>query len=133
MKYLPIVCVLMIISFFCGCQGKKNISPAVKTPVEINKTDFIEPADSSISVEQLNKMSLCNTLLDSLSIFYRDSFRTKDAVLLTRYQDDFTKAQDKICLRSGLPGGYKEYLWILKNIGNEKNKKILDSLKIKTY
>ena len=78
-------------------------------------------------------MNACNMLLDSLSMFYQDSFKTKDAALLIRFQEDFSKAQDKICLRAGLAGGYNEYLWILKNLGNPRNAKLLDSLKMTVY
>jgi hypothetical protein len=86
-----------------------------------------------VTIDQIKKMNLCNFLLDSLSIFYQDSFKIKDAMLLTRYQEDFSRAQDKICLRTGLAGGYNEYLWLLKNLGNPRNAKILDSLKLTVY
>jgi hypothetical protein len=86
-----------------------------------------------MTADQIKKMTVCNALLDSLSIFYRDSFTTKDAAVLIRLQDDFKKAQDKICLRAGLPGGYKEYYWIFKNYSHPRNAKLLESLQMKVY
>ena len=74
----------------------------------------------------------CNPVLDSLTIMYSDSFKTKDPKLRMRYQKDFTKAQDKICVLSGLSGGFIEYKWILTNMGNPKNKPVLDSVKVET-
>lgn len=132
MQRLLIICTLIIVCIFCGCQKKHN-APQTSSPSENKKMEFVPPADSSVTIDQIKKMNLCNFLLDSLSIFYQDSFKIKDAVLLTRYQEDFSRAQDKICLRTGLTGGYNEYLWLLKNLGNPKNAKILDSLKLTVY
>jgi hypothetical protein len=126
------VCFLIGICIIIGCQ-KKHIAPQTSAPPEIKKIEFVPPADSSVTIDQIKKMNLCNFLLDSLSIFYQDSFKIKDAMLLTRYQEDFSRAQDKICLRTGLAGGYNEYLWLLKNLGNPRNAKILDSLKLTVY
>jgi hypothetical protein len=126
------VCFLIGICIIIGCQ-KKHIVPQTSAPPEIKKIEFVPSADSSVTIDQIKKMNLCNFLLDSLSIFYQDSFKIKDAVLLTRYQEDFSRAQDKICLRTGLAGGYNEYLWLLKNLGNPRNAKILDSLKLTVY
>jgi hypothetical protein len=132
MQKLYIICTLVIVCIFCECQ-KKHMVPQTSSPSEIKKIEFVPPADSSVTIDQIKKMNLCNFLLDSLSIFYEDSFKIKDAVLLTRYQEDFSRAQDKICLRTGLAGGYTEYLWLLKNLGNPRNAKILDSLKLTVY
>jgi hypothetical protein len=135
MKRFFIISILSALCFFPGCRQKKK-EPAqisVPIPVELKKIDFVAPPDSSMSIDQIVRMNVCNSLLDSLSILYQDSFKTKDAVLLTRFQDDFSKAQDKICLRAGLAGGYIEYLWILKNLGNPRNAKLLDSLRMTVY
>jgi hypothetical protein len=138
MNRIIIMSILFALCFFPGCKQKKmapaQISvPAAPAPVELKKIEFVAPSDSSMTIEQIKKMNRCNVLLDSLSIFYQDSFKTKDAVLLTRFQGDFSRAQDKICLRTGLAGGYTEYLWVLKNLGNPRNAKLLDSLKITVY
>jgi hypothetical protein len=136
MKRFFIVGILSAFLLFLGCQQKKKTpaqAPLPAAPVALKKIEFVPPADSSMTIDQIKKMNACNVLLDSLSIFYQDSFRTKDAVLLTRFQDDFSKAQDKICLRAGLAGGYTEYLWTLKNLGNPRNAKLLDSLKMTVY
>lgn len=127
-----IVSMLAITCCLHGCRGK-NKAPQAQVPFEIKKIEFVAPADSSMTIDQIKKMNLCNMLLDSLSIFYQDSFKSKDAALLTRFQEDFSQAQDKICLRAGLAGGYTEYLWVLKNLGNPRNAKLLDSLHLKVY
>jgi hypothetical protein len=137
MKRSIIIGIALVSCFSFGCHQKKpkvsSAPVAPHSPVELKKKDFVAPADSSMSIDQIKKMNMCNILLDSLSIFFQDSFKTKDAVLLTRLQDDFSRAQDKICLRAGLAGGYIEYLWILKNLGNPRNAKLLDSLKMTVY
>jgi hypothetical protein len=132
MKNLFSVCILVAFSVFPGCQKKKP-PQAQAVAVETKKIEFVPPADSSMTIEQIKKMNPCNVLLDSLSTFYQDSFKTRNAALLTRFQEDFSRAQDKLCLRSGLAGGYVEYLWVLKNLGNPRNAKLLDSLHLKVY
>jgi hypothetical protein len=136
MKRFIIISIIFALCFLPGCQQKKKAPAQASVPaasVELKKIEFLPPADSSMTIDQIRKMNNCNVLLDSLSIFYQDSFKTKDAVLLTRFQEDFSKAQDKICLRAGLAGGYPEYLWILKNLGNPRNARLLDSLKMTVY
>jgi hypothetical protein len=137
MKRSIIIGIALVSCFSIGCHQKKPqalSAPAARQPsVELKKKEFVAPADSSMTIDQIKKMNMCNILLDSLSIFFQDSFKTKDAALLTRFQDDFSRAQDKICLRAGLAGGYVEYLWILKNLGNPRNAKLLDSLKMTVY
>jgi hypothetical protein len=116
----------------CGCQKKE----AVSTPVpqtEMKKVEFVPPADSTLTIDQMKKWLLCNPYLDSLSILYKDSFASTDAVRQTKVQEDFVKAQDRICVRIGLPGGYEEYLWTLQTASNPKNSRILDSLKLTVY
>ena len=130
-----IISILLPLCFFPGCEQKTKESAraSVPAPVELKKINFVPPADSSMTIDQIKKMNACNALLDSLSIFYKDSFKTRDAAVLLRLQDDFSKAQDKICLRAGLAGGYKEYYWIFKNHGHPRNAKLLDSLKMTVY
>ena len=132
MRMILPVYILIAVSIFIGCQ-KKHSTPQSVVRSETKKLNFVPPADSSETIDQIIKMNACNLLLDSLSIFYQDSFKTKDAVLLSRYQEDFSRAQDGLCFRAGLPGGYNEYLWLLKNLGNPKNAKLLDSLKMTVY
>jgi hypothetical protein len=140
MNRFIIMSILLTVCFFPGCQRKTKepsqvsaAAPAATVPIELKKIDFVPPADSSMTIDQVKKITTCNPLLDSLSIFYKDSFKTKDAALLIRLQDDFSKAQDKICLRAGLAGGYKEYFWIFKNLGLPRNARLLDSLKMTVY
>ncbi len=94
---------------------------------------FTPPPDSSISPEKMRSWIRCNGLLDSLTLRYADSFKTQDPAVLMRYQKDFINAQNKICIRVGLTGGYEEYKWILQNIGIEKNRRLLDSVNASTF
>lgn len=126
---------VIFIAALCVCQKKQQATPLpVPQPqAEHKKVEFIPPADSTVTIDQMKKWLQCNPYLDSLSIFYKDSLATHDAAKQTKYQEDFMKAQDKICVRVGLTGGYAEYLWILKNISVPKNLKILDSIKLTAY
>ncbi|MDD5673129.1 MAG: hypothetical protein PHC61_03110 [Chitinivibrionales bacterium] len=110
-------------------QSAPQLKTVEKTPP---KAPFIPRADSVISADQLHAWVACNPLLDSLTLFYQDSFKTKSPEKLLKYQQDFSLAQEKICELKELPGGYEEYLWILKNMGNPKNKRLCDSLHIGT-
>jgi hypothetical protein len=101
--------------------------PPQSAPI-VKEEGFIPPADSIVTTTQIKAWMSCNPLLDSLTFRYADSFKTTDPALRLRYQEDFSKAQHKLCIHAGLPGGYKEYTWILKNSGNPKNKAVLDSV-----
>lgn len=126
-------CLLLVSA---GCIFKKSnthvvpMKPTTTTPA---KATFIPPPDSAITVEQMRSWLACNHLLDSLSYLYQDSFKTEDPARRLTYQDDFIKAQDKICIRCGLGGGYTEYAWILNNAGSARNKAILDSVGMASY
>lgn len=118
-----------------GCKQKEG-EPAFEQPEikkELKPVDFIPPADSSISVHQMKSWIACNPLLDSLTIMYADSFKTEDPSQRMRYQEIFSTAQDRICVLSGLQGGYREYKWVLKNVGNPRNRQILDSVNAGIY
>lgn len=117
-----------------GCETKKkpvvqnaSVTPATPPKPVIKKVEFIPPSDSLITATQMKSWLACNTLLDSLAIMYGDSFKTDDPQKRLRYQDDFSAAQDKICVLSGLTGGYKEYKWVMDNIGNPKNKAVVEA------
>ncbi len=115
-----------------GCHKKE--SSAVQTQAqEPQKVEFVPPSDSSVSVDQVKRWMACNMYLDSLSLLFKDSLSTSDAAKQMAYQDHFLKAQDRICVKVGMPGGYAEYLWILRCLGNPVNKRIVDSLKLTTY
>jgi hypothetical protein len=131
-KQFLLAMMFTMLTVLSGCQ-KKEIPQKIQPQAEPQKVEFVPPSDSAVSIEQMKKWLLCNSYLDSLSIIYKDSFAVNDAARQTRYQENFLKAQDKICVRVGLSGGYAEYFWILKSIGNPKNKKIVDSLKLTTY
>ncbi len=91
------------------------------------KVEFVAPADSSVSVAQMRGWIACNPLLDSLAYLYQDSFKTEDAAARLKYQEEFMQAQDEICVRAGLSGGYEEYRWILVHAGHPRNKAVLES------
>jgi hypothetical protein len=132
-KYaLPAAVALIAALIFFGCQKK---GPVARTApqIEYKKAEFVVPADSAVTTDRMKKWLQCNPYLDSLSVLYEDSFATEDAARQTRIQEDFVKAQDMICVRMGLPGGYAEYLWVLQSASNPKNAQILDSLKLTAY
>lgn len=112
-----------------GCQQKKETqtTPPAEQPKETKVVPFIPPADSTITPQQIKAWANTNEFLDSLTKLYADSFKVSDPVKRMHYQELFSTAQDKICALNGLSGGYKEYKWILNNIGNPKNKAVLDS------
>lgn len=114
---------------FAGCNKKEPTvaQPSPEVKKEITVVQFSPPEDSIITLHQIKAWSSCNTFLDSLTTMFADSFKVNDPIKRMRYQEVFTAAQDKICALNGLPGGYKEYKWILNNIGNPKNKAVLDS------
>jgi hypothetical protein len=132
-KSFLLITVILLLAFSpSGCH-KKETSPAVELQTETKKTDFVPPSDSSLTIDQMKKWIQCNPYLDSLSVLYKDSFAAPDAARQTKVQEDFVKAQDRICVRLGMQGGYAEYLWTLKSAGNSKNAKIMDSLKLTVF
>jgi hypothetical protein len=114
---------------FTGCQTEKelpveNALPQTASAVQAPK--FVPTDDSTITVRQLRLWKDCNPVLDSLTYFYKDSFTVADPVNKLRLQEDFFKAQDKICKLAGLTGGYTEYKWIMGAIANPRNKELLE-------
>lgn len=115
---------------FNGCQQKKPAPtppPSTEIKKEITVTPFAPPADSIITTQQMKAWASTNEFLDSLTQLYSDSFKVSDPIKRMHYQDVFSSAQDKICVLNGLSGGYKEYKWILNNIGNPKNKAVVEA------
>lgn len=125
------------ISILAGCrQQPAEQLPEKKTSektVTVKPEPFVAPEDSCISEKQLIAWQACNPLLDSLTFRYTDSFKTDDPAALLRYQEDFITAQDKICVRAGLPGGYREYTWILQFMGIEKNREVLKAANAQSF
>lgn len=111
----------------------KKAEEIEKEPVTPEKIPFTPPQDSCVTREQMRKWFCCNLRLDSLSETYLDSFRTDHPEKRFCYQENFTNFQDHICIQEGLHGGYEEYVWILKNSGNKKNKLLFDSLTAGTH
>ncbi len=126
---IPYFCLLVLL--FSGCMTQKE--ETLETQTTDKQTPFSRSSESTITVVQMNKWLSCNPRLDSLSFLYIDSFKTEDAQRRLDYQRNFISQQDKICLQQGLTGGYEEYIWILKNSGNRKNKAILKSMNLTTF
>ncbi|MBN1308701.1 MAG: hypothetical protein JXA18_12330 [Chitinispirillaceae bacterium] len=126
-----------VLSFTCKEKPAEQTPapPGTQTapPASAPFVPFIPPADSSISPQRMKAWSGCNPLLDSLTFRYADSFKTEDPTAFMRYQEDFIAAQNKICVRAGLPGGYQEYKWILQHMGIEKNRAVLQSANAQTF
>lgn len=121
--------VILALLLGCGAQKKSEETPQQQVkPVP----KFVPTADSSLTAEQVSLWKQCNPLLDSLTYFYSDSFKTEDPISKLRIEDDFMKAQNRICKLAGYPGGFKEYSWVSECLGNPRNKDILDSLDIKS-
>jgi hypothetical protein len=124
--------VVAVFATFCACQ--KKAQPATPAGAsEPRKIEFITPANPTVTAQQAARWLACNPYLDSLSSLYKDSLSSSDPAKRVLYQDHFLKTQDRICVRLGLSGGYQEYVWILKNLGNPTNKRIVDSLKLFTF
>ena len=112
---------------FAGCQPKEEELPVEQpAPRAVQAPRFVPTADSTITVRQLRLWKDANPVLDSLAYFYKDSFAVADPVNKLRLQEDFFKAQDKICKLAGLTGGYVEYKWIMGAIGNSRNKELIE-------
>jgi len=120
---LPVIFLALFV--LCGSQNKPTTEKKTSSPRFI---PFVPPSDSTVTRAQLESWMNANPLLDSLSYLYKDSFQIDQPATRLRLQHDFVRAQDKICVRVGLSGGYHEYVWVLKNAGNPRNKSLLDSL-----
>ena len=138
MNHSSALLLIGVVTLCIGCKEKpaqnETTPPAkVATPENLKPIPFVPPADSVITSSQIMAWGSCNPLLDSLTFRYADSFKTEDPAALLRYQEDFIAAQEKICVRAGLSGGYQEYKWILQNMGIEKNRTILESAHAQTF
>jgi hypothetical protein len=133
MKPIPMIALILCVCLFGHCAKKKKPQSIPQLPVKsIQKIPFVPPVDSTISVKQMTTWLACNKPLDSLSYAFADSFRNQGA-LRPELQRRFFSFQDTLCLNAGLSGGYEEYLWILKHVGDPANKKVLDSLKLSLF
>ena len=110
---------------FLGCNNE--------TANDLKKKSIPFDPNSNLTVDQMKKWLSCNPRLDSLSYRYIDSLKTENSDIRRIYQENFIKMQDNICIEQGLSGGYKEYVWILKNSGTMKNRKVLDTLGLKKF
>jgi hypothetical protein len=119
----------MVILSECGHRqkgaGRKETSAAsIPLPAA-----FVPPEDSSISSTRMAAWFGCNPVLDSLSDLFTKFLSPKNPVATDSAQKYFSYAQNRICVKNGLKGGYKEYRWILEHLGSTKNKAIYDSVR----
>jgi hypothetical protein len=135
-----ITAILTVSLVFCGCESiaKKSAPQPLPERVVVPHAKaaraaaaaplappFVPPSDTVVSEQRFRVWRECNLILDSLAFFYSDSFKISDVVHTLRIQDDFRKAQDRICRRAGLPGGYAEHRWITENINHPINRVLL--------
>jgi len=133
-RYAPGCAALTVVLALAGCGGDKKTGtpvPQEQTPVRI--VPFSPPADSGITARQAVSWKECNRVLDSLSLAYRELFVTDDPARRQTIQETFLSDQNTVCLRQGLPGGYREYLWITTVLAHPKNKTIRDTMGIMVY
>ena len=130
MKKSVFLSALTILVVFAGCNSEKELPieerKLPKTASAAQAPKFVPTEDSTITARQLRLWKDCNPVLDSLAYFYKDSFAIADPVNKLRFQEDFFKAQDKICKLAGLTGGYTEYKWIMGAIANPRNKELIE-------
>ena len=109
-----------------GAGAEKSAAVSVLQPAT-----FIPPADSAISLPQMIAWFGCNHELDSLSERFTQSLSPSNPVIMDSAQKSFSYAQDRICVKQGLRGGYSEYRWISEHLGSTKNKPVYDSVRKK--
>ena len=133
MRWLPLTIMLLGAAIVTRCRH--NEPPETQPPAA--ETDepvpFVPPSSPSLTPDQVTAWQRCNESLDSLSIAYTDSFTTEDTEKRRAYERDFVNLQSKICVRSGLAGGYPEYAWVMKALAHPNNKNLRDSLDIQLH
>jgi hypothetical protein len=110
--------------FECRHASEKKSAESSSQP-----ENFVPPADSAISPARMTSWFNCNPGLDSVSGFFTKSLTADNAALTYIMLKKFSLAQNRVCIDNGLPGGYKEYQWIMEHFGSKKNKAVYDSLK----
>lgn len=108
-----------------GAAGKETSAASIPLPAA-----FVPPEDSSISSTRMAAWFGCNHALDSLSDLFTKFLSPNNPVVTDSAQKCFSYAQNRICVKNGLKGGYKEYRWILEHLGSTKNKAIYDSVRL---
>ncbi|NLE02069.1 MAG: hypothetical protein GX640_19570 [Fibrobacter sp.] len=133
MNFFSYLISIIIVTVTLNCKKSNHQLPKEHTENDSvavspeKPVEFTAPADSLISIEQLKAWFSCNKTLDSLTKSYSDSFKIATPQQRIKFQEEFITAQNILCKKGGLNGGYKEYKWILENMGNPKNKRLLDS------
>jgi hypothetical protein len=131
MKFFKTIMTCLVFALVCAPScGKRHSAPIDKKPAPAQTHQlipFVPPADSTISPTSMTAWFACNRGLDSLSKIFTGIVAAGNTTDSTRKK--FSAAQDSVCVSNGLSGGYKEYQWILDNIGSKKNKSMYDSVK----
>lgn len=118
----------MVILSECG-HKQKGAAPIKTAAASIPQhAVFIPPQDSSISAALMTAWFSCNHELDSLSSIFTESLSANNAAVTDSVQKWVSYVQDRICVKNGLTGGYKEYRWIMEHMGSAKNKTLYDSI-----
>jgi hypothetical protein len=114
-----------VLATIAGCRTTPSAKPVASLSPKV--LPFVPPADSAIYPARMTAWFGCNRSLDSLSDLFTKAIAADNAADSTRKK--YSAAQNNICAYSGLPGGYREYCWILDNIGSGRNRPVYDSIK----
>ncbi len=133
---LALICAVIVPLLTTGC-GKDKESEEQETgsmkKEAAERIEFKAPENGKITREKLSVWLTCNPKLDSLGRVYAEKFKDNDPSEVKKLEKEFLKAQDRICTSKGLPGGYDEYLWIYRNLGSSKNRKLAKEFDIQYF
>jgi hypothetical protein len=127
---LTAVCVVWLVigAGIPGCAQKKN-HDAEKERNTVTITAFVPPQDSSFSRPEMTAWFACHRPLDSLSEIFTRTLANDSTLEHEQAMKQFASAQDTICARCGLAGGYAHYRWITEHLGTPRNSRLYDSFK----
>lgn len=133
-RFILIAASTLFLIASCGQKKveQKEAAPTVVPEPTQTVSPFTPNPEGQLTLPQARFWLKSNASLDSLALAYADSLSVKDSSKAKPAADNYQTARESICKSNGITGGYKEYLWISKNIGNPTNKTLLDSLKLQT-
>lgn len=129
MKSLTLFTAATALLLTVGCAKKEE--PVVQKPTA-TASPFVPAASGQVTPLQIKFWNKANTELNTLVAQSGETLNAKDSTEYKSAFETYSNTRDRICKKHGLSGGYKEYLWISKNISKAVNRPLLDSLKIKT-
>lgn len=124
-----------VILTISSCNDKKEAQQPTPPPAPKPTTTaspFAPNPNGQLTPLQAKFWLAVNPTLDSIAITYSEKLTSKDTAVYNGAATEYNTARESTCKSAGLSGGYEEYLWISKNIGNPVNKPLLDSLKLQT-